>query len=61
MAEACPESKTLGAYIDHNLLPQQQQQMEAHLLECRLCRELIAAVIKTKATVPDPRSTPGES
>ena len=61
MAEACPRDELLGAYIEHNLLPEQQQQLEAHLLECRLCRERIARVIATMATVPDPRSTSGDS
>ena len=61
MAEACPEDEVLGAYIEHNLLPEQQQRIEAHLVECRLCRELIAAVIGTMPMIPDPRSTPVES
>ena len=61
MAEACPKDEMLGAYIEHNLLPEQQQQITTHLVECRVCRELIAAAIRTMATIPDPASTPLES
>jgi anti-sigma factor RsiW len=61
MAEACPEENMLGAYIEHNLLPEEQQQVEAHLVECRRCRKMIAAVIKTMGMVADPGSAGGES
>ena len=61
MAKACPKDEMLGAYIEHNLLPEQRRRIEAHLVECTFCRELIAGVIRTMATVPDPQSTPRES
>ena len=61
MAGPCPEDGLLGAYIENNLLPEEKRQIEAHLVECRLCRELIAAVITSMAAVPDPQSTPNKS
>ncbi len=54
MAQACPEDEMLGAYIEHNLQPEERQHIESHLVECRLCREVIAMVLKTMATIPDP-------
>jgi hypothetical protein len=58
MPDACPNDELLAAYIEQTLLPAEQAQLESHLLKCKLCREVIAVVIRTRAKVPDPQISP---
>jgi anti-sigma factor RsiW len=58
MDPACPDEGMLGAYTESNLLPEEKEAVEAHLAECRRCREVIAFVIRTRAVVPDPKIRP---
>jgi hypothetical protein len=50
----CPDENLLAAYADRCLTAEEQRQVERHLSECRVCRKVIALVIKSKGMVPDP-------
>jgi anti-sigma factor RsiW len=58
LEQACPDEGMLGAYTESNLLSEERKLVEAHLAECRCCREVIAMVIRTRAIVPDPKICP---
>lgn len=59
MADDCPPIELLSVYIDQNLAPDQRTSIEAHLVECPICRKAVAVAIKSQRTVPDPiRSEP---
>jgi anti-sigma factor RsiW len=44
----------LAAYLENNLAVETREQVEAHLVECRKCRRIVALVIKSESVVPDP-------
>ncbi|HEY7543523.1 MAG TPA: zf-HC2 domain-containing protein [Blastocatellia bacterium] len=54
MGSACPDIELLAAYLENNLTDEVREQMEAHFVECRICRRVIAQAIKSKRVVPDP-------
>ena len=53
MGGVCPEETLLGAYIENNLFPEEKNRVESHLVECRMCREVIARAIKTLAALSE--------
>ncbi|MEW6207613.1 MAG: zf-HC2 domain-containing protein [Acidobacteriota bacterium] len=54
LASACPDTELLAAYLENNLTVETREQVEAHLVECRICRRIVAEVIKSESVVPDP-------
>ncbi|MGH9426636.1 MAG: zf-HC2 domain-containing protein [Terriglobia bacterium] len=54
MASPCPNTELLAAYLENNLAVETREQMEEHLVECRICRRIVAQVIKSESVVPDP-------
>ncbi len=54
LESACPDIELLAAYLENNLSKKARKLVEAHLLECRLCRRVVAQAIKSKSVVPDP-------
>jgi len=51
MPAECPSIEILAAYLDHGLTPEEQEVVEAHLVTCGRCREVIKAALP-----PDPQS-----
>ena len=54
MASPCPDTELLAAYLENNLAVETREQVEEHLVECRICRRIVALVIKSESVVPDP-------
>ncbi len=54
MGSACPNIELLAAYLENNVSQKTREQMEAHLVECRICRRVIAQAIKSESAVPAP-------
>lgn len=54
LGSPCPDIELLAAYLENNLSQEAREQMEAHFVECRICRRVIAQAIKSEAAVPDP-------
>ena len=52
-AGECPDDNILAAYVTHNLSPDRQAIIEAHLARCRDCCEVIAFVLKCGADLPN--------
>ena len=50
----CPNPELLAAYIDRNVMPDEQKLVESHLEGCDRCLELVSSVIASKMAVPDP-------
>jgi anti-sigma factor ChrR (cupin superfamily) len=56
LAEACPDAELLAAYADENVTPEERQMIDAHLVCCDQCAEVVAFAIACKSLIPD--STP---
>ena len=41
---SCPTELTYAVYLDGELPPEQVRPVEAHLVQCRRCRELVVAL-----------------
>ena len=54
VGSACPDIELLAAYLENNLTDEAREQMEAHFVECRTCRRVIARAIRSETAVPDP-------
>ena len=52
--DACPQVEELAAYIDRGLSQGEEKDIEYHLVRCERCRHLVAVVIKSQSSVPDP-------
>jgi hypothetical protein len=50
----CPDENLLGAYIERQATPKEVAVVEAHLADCRVCREVVFLVLESKEVVPDP-------
>ena len=51
-AGQCPEDNIIAAFVSRNLSPEQMADIEAHLVRCRKCCEVVAFVIKCGADLP---------
>ena len=58
MTGECPAIELLAAYIDHMLTPEEQGQIEAHLVECDLCLRTIVQTFKAKEMLSETVSSP---
>jgi len=54
LAEPCPDIELLAAYIDENITPQEHEFIERHLDGCARCLDIVAFVIASKVSIPDP-------
>jgi predicted anti-sigma-YlaC factor YlaD len=61
MAERCPDTELLAAYIDNNVTIEEQVSVDAHLAQCGDCFLLVASVLASKIAVPDPTVSDPES
>lgn len=50
----CPDIDQLTRYLEHKVSPDDMARLEAHFIECRICRKVIARVIKSESVIPDP-------
>lgn len=54
MKDDCPSIEHLSAYIDQNVTAEEREAIEAHLVECAICRKTVALTIKSQIAAPDP-------
>ena len=58
MSKECPEIEDLAAFAEGKLTPKDrirlQPRIEAHLLVCNRCREIVVFAVKSKEEVADP-------
>jgi hypothetical protein len=50
----CPDTEQLAVYLEHKLSPAERARFEAHFVACRICRKIVACVLKSEAVIPDP-------
>jgi hypothetical protein len=50
----CPDTEQLAVYLEHKLSPEETARYEAHFVECRICRKIVASVIKSESVIADP-------
>jgi hypothetical protein len=50
----CPGTERITEYLEHKLSAEDTNQVETHLIDCRICRKIIARVIQSESVVPDP-------
>jgi hypothetical protein len=50
----CPDIAELAMYLEHKVSPEEAPQFEAHFVECRICRKIVARVLRSEAVIPDP-------
>jgi hypothetical protein len=53
----CPTLEILAALVDNNLMPEERDQVEAHLTECDICLDIVAFVMKHKPLGDDQASS----
>jgi len=44
--ERCPTEEVIAAYVNHNATAEERQLVEAHLITCDECSELVAFLVK---------------
>lgn len=54
MAEPCPDIEVLAAYVDENVTREEQRLVDAHLVDCERCLDVVTFVIASKVAIPDP-------
>ncbi|MBI3651641.1 MAG: hypothetical protein HY231_11545 [Acidobacteria bacterium] len=54
MGDHCPDTESLAVYLEHKLSVKETAKLEGHFAGCRICREIIAQVIKSEAEIPAP-------
>ena len=47
----CPDLEKLAAYVDGNLTREEQTLVEAHLIDCYRCREIVSLTVKSESAV----------
>ena len=52
--KTCPDTEQLAAYLKQQLSIEESEQMELHFLDCRICRKIVARVVKSESVVPEP-------
>jgi anti-sigma factor RsiW len=55
--DQCPTTEVLAAYLDRNLLGEEQSLLEKHLATCAKCRHIVAQVVKSEDSLEE-RSLP---
>jgi hypothetical protein len=50
----CPDENLLAAYVERSVMIRELAQLEAHLIDCRDCRDVVFLVLESKEVVPDP-------
>lgn len=53
MADSCPHTELLAAYVDENVTQEERTLIDAHLVDCERCLDLVAFVIASKVATPD--------
>jgi hypothetical protein len=54
MAENCPELGVLAAFADGLLTAEEQSKVEAHLVRCARCLDIVSFAVQAKSAVPRP-------
>jgi anti-sigma factor RsiW len=54
MAENCPELGVLAAFADGLLTSEEQHTIEAHLVKCARCLDIVSFAAQAKSAVPRP-------
>jgi anti-sigma factor RsiW len=44
--DCCPVEEAIAAYVHHNATPEERRLIEAHLVECDECSELVAFLVR---------------
>jgi hypothetical protein len=44
----------LAAYVDENVTEKERRLIDAHLVDCERCLDVVAFVIASKVAIPDP-------
>ena len=57
LANQCPDIELLAAYIDENVSVEERRLVDAHLVDCERCLEVVAFVIASKVAIPDPEAS----
>src|SRR6185436_10518314 len=50
----CPDINELTRYLEHKASPDETARLEAHFVECRTCRKIVARVMKSESVIADP-------
>jgi predicted anti-sigma-YlaC factor YlaD len=53
MTEQCPTDEDLAAFVDG--WPYDRPRIEAHLVRCATCRDIVVFVVRMKEMFPDPK------
>ena len=61
MRGECPQIERLAAYADGALRANEQEEVEAHLVECKVCLDIVAFAMKAKSAVPRPPLPPSRT
>lgn len=61
LANSCPQTELLAAYVDENVTQEERMLIDAHLVDCERCLDVVAFAIASKVAIPDPVPTNGES
>lgn len=59
MPDCCPVEEAIAAYVHHKATPEERRLIEAHLVECDECSELVAFLVCWSDEDPD--ESPGET
>jgi len=54
LLQDCPEPERLAVYLEHVCSDRERREIEAHLADCQDCRWVVALIVRSEATVPDP-------
>ena len=53
MLDPCPDTELLAAYVDENVTEKERRHIDAHLVDCERCLDVVAFVIASKVAIPD--------
>jgi anti-sigma factor RsiW len=54
LVDSCPDTELLAAYVDENVTEKERRLIDAHLVDCERCLDVVAFVIASKVAIPDP-------
>lgn len=52
----CPDIAELTMYLEHKISPEETTRFEAHFVACRICRKIVARVLRSESVIADPVS-----